>query len=247
MTGPGPGGTPPMRLAGYALLVVAGVAAIIGLVSLAGGGSEASPDPSVTQPGASAEALPSDPAAAPPPAEPAPAEPAPAEPAPAEPAPAAPATPAPAAPAPAPPAGAPAPAAPPVASTPGPGPTEVLPGAGLPKANGGSSSSGSGSGKGTATVVKAPVRVYNNSLIKGLAERAADDIRGSGWDVTAVGNYPDGTIPTSTVYYRPGTSEESAARSLATSFGLRSLPRFNGLDSAHNGLIVIVTKDYQRR
>jgi hypothetical protein len=103
-----------------------------------------------------------------------------------------------------------------------------------------------GAGPGAA-VAKAPVRVYNNSLIRGLAERAADDMRSQGWPVTEVGTFPEGNVPTSTVYYRRGTDEEVAARSLASSFGLRISPRYPGIQDASPGVIVIVTKDYQRR
>ncbi|MGH3613192.1 MAG: LytR C-terminal domain-containing protein [Pseudonocardia sp.] len=103
-----------------------------------------------------------------------------------------------------------------------------------------------GGGKG-ATSVRAPLRVYNNSLISGLADQAATDFRGAGWKVTSVSNYPDGIIPTSTVYYRPGTGEQAAAEALGADFGLRVLQRFEGLKDASPGLIVIVTNDYQRR
>ena len=54
-------------------------------------------------------------------------------------------------------------------------------------------------------------------------------------------------IPTSTVYYRPGTGEQSSAQQIGTEFGLRAEPRFAGLADASPGLIVIVTDDYQRR
>jgi hypothetical protein len=57
--------------------------------------------------------------------------------------------------------------------------------------------------------------VYNNSTIKGLAAKAADDLRADGWNVTEVGNYPYGVIRTTSVYYRPGTEEEAAARAIA--------------------------------
>ena len=95
--------------------------------------------------------------------------------------------------------------------------------------------------------MRAPVRIYNNSRVRDLAQRAAVDFRDSGWDVTEVGNYPYGAIGTSTVYYRPGTNEQAAAQSLASSFGLRTAPRFSGIASATPGLIVIITRDYQRR
>lgn len=93
-------------------------------------------------------------------------------------------------------------------------------------------------------VVKIPVRVYNNSKITGLAERAAEDLRAQGWPVDAVANYSQGVIPTSTVYYRQGTAEESSAQALGRAFGVRVEPRFAGLTDASPGLILIVTNDY---
>ncbi len=89
------------------------------------------------------------------------------------------------------------------------------------------------------------VRVLNNSLIKGLADRAADDFRGSGWNVTEVSNYSQGVIETTTAYFRAGTDEEAAAKQLAQEFGIRALPRFEGIKDATPGVIVIVTKEYQ--
>jgi len=89
------------------------------------------------------------------------------------------------------------------------------------------------------------VRVLNNSLIKGLADRAAEDFRGTGWNVTEVSNYPQGVIETTTAYFRPGTDEEAAAKQLAQEFAIRALPRFDGIKDATPGVIVIVTKEYQ--
>ncbi|HEX6358006.1 LytR C-terminal domain-containing protein [Actinophytocola sp.] len=101
--------------------------------------------------------------------------------------------------------------------------------------------SGDGNGEPTKTI---PVRVYNNSTIKGLAARAADDLRADGWQVTDVSNYPFGIIPTTTVYYRPGTDEEAAAKQISAAFGMRTEARFDGIKDAPAGLIVIVTNDY---
>jgi hypothetical protein len=101
---------------------------------------------------------------------------------------------------------------------------------------------GDGNGEPAKSV---PVRVYNNSKIKGLAAKAAADLRADGWQVTDVSNYPYGTIPTTTAYYRPGTEEESAAKSIATTFGMKAEPRFEGIQAAPPGVIVIVTNDYQ--
>jgi hypothetical protein len=89
------------------------------------------------------------------------------------------------------------------------------------------------------------VRVFNNSLIKDLAERAASDFRGDGWTVNEVGNYSQGTIPVTTAFYRPGTDEEAAAKQLAKEFGIKAEPRFPGIESASPGVIIIVTKEYE--
>ncbi|MEV6830111.1 LytR C-terminal domain-containing protein [Amycolatopsis sp. NPDC051102] len=89
------------------------------------------------------------------------------------------------------------------------------------------------------------VRVFNNSTIKGLADRAADDFRNGGWNVNEVSNYSQGIIPTTTAYYRPGTDEEAAAKQLAQEFDIKAEPRFEGIQSASPGVIVIVTKEYQ--
>jgi hypothetical protein len=95
-------------------------------------------------------------------------------------------------------------------------------------------------------VAHLPLRVYNNSTISGLATRAAEDFRRAGWPIDEIGNYPHGIIPTTTVYYRPGTEEEAAAKALAEQFGMRANPRFEGLQHASPGIIVIVTNDYGR-
>ncbi|TDV40796.1 LytR C-terminal domain-containing protein [Actinophytocola oryzae] len=102
---------------------------------------------------------------------------------------------------------------------------------------------GDGNGEPAKSV---PVRVYNNSKIKGLAATAADDLRADGWQVTEVANYPYGTIPTTTVYFRPGTEEEAAARAIAAAFGMRVEERFTGIKDAPAGVIVIVTNDYKK-
>jgi type IV secretory pathway VirB10-like protein len=88
-----------------------------------------------------------------------------------------------------------------------------------------------------------PVRVLNNSTISGLADRAANDFRSSGWNVTEVDNH-QGRIPVTTVYYRPGTAEEPQAKELAQQFGIRAEPRFAGIQAASPGIIVIVTREY---
>ncbi|MGP4019446.1 LytR C-terminal domain-containing protein [Saccharopolyspora sp. 5N708] len=99
-----------------------------------------------------------------------------------------------------------------------------------------------GSGDAATKIV---VRVYNNSTISQLAHRAADDFRRAGYDVPEVGNYSAGRIPTTTVYFRPGTDEERQAKDLAAQFGARAEPRFDGIQDATPGLIAIITNDYK--
>jgi hypothetical protein len=100
---------------------------------------------------------------------------------------------------------------------------------------------GDGNGEPTKSV---PVRVLNNSTVKGLARRAADDLKADGWNVVDTGNYSGGVISTTTVYYRPGTEEEATARAIAAQFGMRVEARFDGIKDASPGVIVIVTNDY---
>ncbi|MDT7702737.1 MAG: hypothetical protein QOJ30_5062 [Pseudonocardiales bacterium] len=120
-------------------------------------------------------------------------------------------------------------------------------GAGVAQGSAGTGGTGGGAG-GSGAVVAAPrepLRVYNNSTIAGLAAKAAEDFRRAGWTVTESRNYSDGVIPTTTVYYRPGTREQAAAERLAAEFGMRAEPRFAGIQDATPGLIVILTKDYK--
>jgi hypothetical protein len=98
---------------------------------------------------------------------------------------------------------------------------------------------------GSSSVPHGSLRVYNNSLIQGLAARAAADFRSAGWTVAEIGGYPGATIPTSTVYYRPGTDEQTVAQEIGRAFGLRVEPRFAGIQSASPGVIVIVTREYR--
>jgi hypothetical protein len=89
-----------------------------------------------------------------------------------------------------------------------------------------------------------PVRVYNNGTIAGMAQQAANDFTAAGYNVATVGNYSQGIIATTTVYFRPGTDEEAEANAMAQAFHMRSMPRFEGIQSADPGVIVIVTNDY---
>jgi hypothetical protein len=90
-----------------------------------------------------------------------------------------------------------------------------------------------------------PVRVYNNSFVKDLAANAGRDIRAAGFDVVATGNYAGGNIPTTTVYYSAVAGEHEIANEIGKDFGMRVLPRFQGIAFASPGVIVIVTDDFK--
>jgi type IV secretory pathway VirB10-like protein len=220
-----------LRTGGIALLGIGVIAATAGLLTSVTGGNDAGTAvpsassqalPATAGPATLAAPAPSAPAAAP--TEAVPTQAVPAAPAPGPTAPAAPAVPDGAAARQAPPAGAePAPAAP--APAPAPAPA------------GGARSDGS--------AVRAPLRVYNNSLIQGLAAQAKSDFEAAGWTVTAISGYGQGVVEHSTAYFRPGTPEEAAAQELGREFGLRVEPRFPGIAQSSEGVIVIVTQDYK--
>ena len=86
-----------------------------------------------------------------------------------------------------------------------------------------------------------PVRVFNNSTVTGLAADTASRLESAGWTDVSTGNYQQGTISTTTVYYRPGTVEQPAASQVAGALGVRAEERFAGLADASPGVIVIVT------
>ena len=89
--------------------------------------------------------------------------------------------------------------------------------------------------------------MLNNSVISGLANRAAEDFRRDGWVVDEVGNFPEnrGRLPFSTAFFRPGeAAEEAAAREFASRFGMHAEARGADIASRPPGLVVILAKDY---
>jgi hypothetical protein len=220
------GSRSPLRTAGIALLGVGIIAATAGLFTSVTSGDGTS----TAVPSASSQALPPTGATV------APATPAPAPPSAVAPPPATAPAPASAVP------GAVAQPSPPPVVTPAPvapAPQQGAP-AGPAAAAGGRTGGSAGAG-----IVRVPLRVYNNSLIQGLAAQAKSDFEAKGWTVTNISGYSGGNIAQSTVYYRPGTAEESAAQELGREFGLRVEPRFPGIEQSTGGVIVIVTEDYK--
>lgn len=87
------------------------------------------------------------------------------------------------------------------------------------------------------------VRVLNNSNVSGLAADVASTLQSEGFTVSETGNYPSGTIPTSTVFYDDSVPGERAeAERIASTLGIGAEPRFEGIASSPPGIIVIVTQ-----
>lgn len=231
MTAPASGPSP-LKVGGIALVGVAVIAAVIGLVTLGTGGGGSDDGSGST--------------AAPPTASVAPATPAPGSGTDEVPLPSFPATPTEL-----------APGGTPAAGGSGSGGSGAVGGVGGASGAGGAGGAsgasdtggvaGAGGVGGFESAPTLPLRVYNNSTVEGLAARAASDFRNGGWTVTDTTGYPYGVIPSSTVYYRPGTSEQASADRLAQEYGLRVEPRFEGIQDASPGLIVIVTQDYKSK
>lgn len=65
--------------------------------------------------------------------------------------------------------------------------------------------------------------VLNNSTVKGLASKKADELKGQGYEVVHVGNLADQVLPETTVYYNWNSGDasgaEAAAKKLANELG----------------------------
>ncbi|MRH91959.1 LytR family transcriptional regulator [Nocardia sp. SYP-A9097] len=86
-----------------------------------------------------------------------------------------------------------------------------------------------------------PVRVFNNSMVSGLAAKTANDLTADGWNIAETGNYGAGVIPKTTVYYGSSAAEKAAALAIAAELGVTAEPRFAGISDSPPGVIVIVT------
>ncbi|MEU6584505.1 LytR C-terminal domain-containing protein [Nocardia sp. NPDC046763] len=86
-----------------------------------------------------------------------------------------------------------------------------------------------------------PVRVYNNGTVPGLAKKTGDQLSSDGYNVTEVGNYPNGVIAKTTVYYGNSPKEQALAQAIAAQLGCSAEPRFPGISDSPTGVIVIVT------
>ncbi|MEU0542352.1 LytR C-terminal domain-containing protein [Nocardia sp. NPDC005978] len=86
-----------------------------------------------------------------------------------------------------------------------------------------------------------PVRVYNNSMVAGLAAKTANQLTAGGWNVAETGNYGAGSIPNTTVYYGSSPAEKATALAIASEIGATAEPRIPGLSASPTGIIIIVT------
>ncbi|WP_416061594.1 LytR C-terminal domain-containing protein [Rhodococcus indonesiensis] len=87
----------------------------------------------------------------------------------------------------------------------------------------------------------APVRVLNNSNVTGLAAQTAGLLEDEGFTVAETGNYSDGVIASTSVYYGTGPGERQTAEAVAEALGVTAQPRFAGIEDSAPGVIVIVT------
>lgn len=87
------------------------------------------------------------------------------------------------------------------------------------------------------------VRVLNNSTVSGLAAGTAEELAAAGWNVEETGNYSEGTVSTTTVFYGTSAAEKAAAEQIAAELGVNAEPRFAGIANASPGVIVIVTSN----
>nr|WP_082899613.1 LytR C-terminal domain-containing protein [Rhodococcus phenolicus] len=86
-----------------------------------------------------------------------------------------------------------------------------------------------------------PVRVFNNSEVAGLAAQTASLLEDDGFVISETGNYSDGLIATTSVYYGTGPGERETAQAVAEALGVTAQPRFDGIADSSPGVIVIVT------
>nr|WP_271209978.1 LytR C-terminal domain-containing protein [Rhodococcus wratislaviensis]GLK34863.1 hypothetical protein GCM10017611_17130 [Rhodococcus wratislaviensis] len=120
-------------------------------------------------------------------------------------------------------------------------PTTAAGAAGATSTSAASTTSGASSTSKSADAASVPVRVLNNSNVTGLASQTATELMSSGWTVSETGNYSDGTISETTVYYGTSAAEKEAATEIAAQLGVSAQPRFPGIANSSAGVIVIVT------
>jgi hypothetical protein len=87
----------------------------------------------------------------------------------------------------------------------------------------------------------APVRVLNNTATAGLAKRAADKLKNSGWTIAEVGDHkPRGSVAATTVYYADA-AQQATAQAVADVVGAQTE---QSQTLASSGITVVLAADY---
>ncbi|WP_129977487.1 LytR C-terminal domain-containing protein [Rhodococcus sp. Q1] len=101
--------------------------------------------------------------------------------------------------------------------------------------------SGTSLAAGASPAATAPIRVFNNSEVAGLAAQTAAYLEDEGFTISETGNYSEGLLPQTAVFYGSSPGEQQTATAVAESLGVTAQPRFEGIRDAAPGVIVIVT------
>lgn len=101
--------------------------------------------------------------------------------------------------------------------------------------------SGTSLAAGASPAATAPIRVFNNSEVAGLAAQTAAYLEDEGYTISETGNYSEGLLPQTSVFYGSSPGEQQTATAVAESLGVTAQPRFEGIRDAAPGVIVIVT------
>jgi hypothetical protein len=89
-------------------------------------------------------------------------------------------------------------------------------------------------------VAKSDVRVYNISNQKGVASKAADQIKQGGYNVTEVGNLTLPDVSSTTVYYGTAAGEHETADAVGKLIKAPAAPRIPAVADQAPGVIVVV-------
>jgi LytR cell envelope-related transcriptional attenuator len=90
-------------------------------------------------------------------------------------------------------------------------------------------------------VAKSDVRVYNISSQKGVAGKAADQIKQGGYNVTEVGNLTLPDVSATTVYFGSAAGERETAEAVGQLLKAPVAPRTPAVADQPPGVIVVVT------
>jgi hypothetical protein len=90
-------------------------------------------------------------------------------------------------------------------------------------------------------VAKSDVRVYNISSQRGVASKAADQIKQGGYNVTDVGNLTLPDVSSTTVYFGSAAGEHETADAVGKLLKAPVVPRTTAVADQPPGVIVVVT------